>query len=214
VRYTTLLFDLDGTIIDTNELIINSFLHTLEQFFPGKYNRELLIPQLGRPLHEQMLHFGGEDLVETLVKVYREHNIRTHDEMVKEFPYVREVLQELYELGATLGVVTTKSIITTKMGLELLHLDKLMSTVVSYEDTKYHKPSPEPVLLAMDRLQAKKEDTLMVGDSQYDIQAAKQAGITAIGVAWSMKGPEFLEQFDPDYLLKDFRELVPIVKGC
>lgn len=213
MKYKTLLFDLDGTIVDTNELIINSFLYTLEQFYPGKYNREMLIPHMGRPLYEQMVHFGNEEDANKLVEIYREHNIRTHDEMVKEFPYVKEALTQLNEMGADLGVVTTKVLFTTEMGLKLFDLDRLMKTIITHEDTKLHKPAPEPILLAMERLNADPATTLMVGDSQYDILAAQNAGITSVGVAWSAKGPEFLKQYHPDYIIEDIRDLIPIVEG-
>ncbi|KXG44410.1 pyrophosphatase PpaX [Tepidibacillus infernus] len=213
MKYKTLLFDLDGTIINTNELIINSFLYTLEQFYPGKYTREVIIPHMGRPLYEQMLQFGEEKTAQQMVEIYREHNVRTHDEMVMEFPHVKEVLALLKQEGATLGIVTTKMKNTVMMGLKLFGLDVLMDTIVTYEDTELHKPAPEPVLLAMERLGADPKTTLMVGDSQYDLQAAQNAGITSVGVAWSIKGPEFLQQFHPDFMLYDFRDLIDIVKG-
>ncbi|MFT9487074.1 MAG: pyrophosphatase PpaX [Tepidibacillus sp.] len=213
MKYKTLLFDLDGTIINTNELIINSFLYTLEQFYPGKYTREVIIPHMGRPLYEQMLQFGEEKTAQQMVEIYREHNVRTHDEMVMEFPHVKEVLALLKQEGATLGIVTTKMKNTVMMGLKLFGLDVLMDTIVTYEDTELHKPAPEPVLLAMERLSADPKTTLMVGDSQYDLQAAQNAGITSVGVAWSIKGPEFLQQYHPDFMLYDFRDLINIVKG-
>lgn len=213
MKYKTLLFDLDGTIIDTNELIINSFIYTLENYYPGKYTREDIIPHMGRPLIDQIKHFGEEELVEEMIEMYREHNISTHDDMIREFPYVKEVLTELHQLGASLGVVTTKMDVTTKMGLELFGLDELMSTIVTYGDTELHKPAPEPILLAMERLNADPETTLMVGDSQYDIEAAQNAGITSIGVSWSVKGEEFLMAYNPDYIIRDMRDLIPIVKG-
>lgn len=213
MKYKTLLFDLDGTIIDTNELIINSFIYTLGNYYPGKYRREDIIPHMGRPLIDQIKHFGEEELVEEMMEMYREHNMRTHNDLIREFPYVKEVLTELHQLGASLGVVTTKMDVTTKMGLELFGLDGLMSTIVTYGDTELHKPAPEPILLAMERLNAESESTLMVGDSQYDIQAAQNAGITSVGVAWSIKGAEFLKRYNPDYIIKDMWDLVPIVKG-
>ncbi len=212
MKYKTLLFDLDGTILNTNDLIINSFLYTLEQFYPGKYTEEKLIPHMGKPLREQMVIFGDEANADKMVEIYREHNIRTHDEYVKEFPYVKEVLTTLKEEGYTLGVVTTKMRNTVTMGLRRFDLESLMSTVVTYEDTEFHKPAPEPVLLAMEQLGAEKETTLMVGDSQYDIQAAKNAGVTSVGVAWSMKGADFLNQFNPDYMLENMRDLLKIVR--
>jgi len=213
VKYKTLLFDLDGTIVNTNDLILNSFMYTLEHYHPGKYTREMIIPHMGKPLHEQMVIFGDEEHAVEMMNYYREHNLRTHDEYVMEFPYVMEVLETLYNEGATLGVVTTKMLNTTMMGLKRFGLDKFMSTIVSYEDTELHKPAPEPVLLAMERLGADPVTTIMVGDSQYDIESGKNAGVTAIGVAWSLKGPEFLKTFQPDFILEDMRDLIPIVRG-
>lgn len=213
MKYRTILLDLDGTLINTNELIINSFIYTLEKYYPGKYNRETLIPHFGKPLYDQMALFSDEKVAAELVEVYREHNLKNHDEMVKEYPYVKEVLNQLKNMGVTLGVVTTKMVKTTRMGLELFGLDSFMSTVVTYEDTKLHKPAPAPVMLAMERLNANPDSTLMVGDSQYDIQAAQRAGVTAVGVSWSIKGLDFIKQFNPDYIIDDFRDLIPIVKG-
>ena len=213
MKYKTILFDLDGTILNTNELIINSFLYTLEHFYPGQYQREHIIPHMGKPLFEQMVIFGDEEHAPAMVDYYREHNLRTHDEYVMEFPHVKEVLQKLKDEGATLGVVTTKMLNTTMMGLKLFGMDSLMSTVVSYEDTEMHKPAPDPVLLAMERLGADPKTTMMVGDSQYDIEAGNNAGVTSVGVAWSLKGPDFLKTFNPDYIIEDMYDLIPIVRG-
>ncbi|OEG00112.1 pyrophosphatase [Vulcanibacillus modesticaldus] len=213
MRYKTILFDLDGTLINTNELIINSFLYTLEKYFPNKYNRESLIPHFGKPLHDQMVILGNEELAPEMVKTYREHNIKNHDRFVEEFPHVKEVISQLYDFGAKLGVVTTKMSTTALMGLKLFELDKFMSTVIAYEDTELHKPAPDPIILAMERLEADPRTTLMLGDSQYDIQAAQNAGITSIGVGWSIKGKDFIRGYNPDYIIDDMRELLSIVKG-
>lgn len=213
LRYDTVLFDLDGTIIDTNELIITSFLHVLEQHYPGRYKREDIIPHMGQPLTAQMEFFGGEEMRELLVDAYREHNEEIHDEYVREFPHVLETLEELKSLGVTLGIVTTKQRKTAEMGAKLFGIDHFMSAFVVFQDTEKHKPSPDPVLKAMSQLNANPAKTLMVGDSQYDIQAAHNAGVHAAGVSWSLKGPEFLQQFKPEYLLYDMKELIPIVKG-
>ncbi|AMA71772.1 MULTISPECIES: pyrophosphatase PpaX [Aneurinibacillus] len=210
-QYEYVLFDLDGTLIDTNNLILTSFMYTLEKFYPGKYTREDLIPHMGKPLYDQMALFDPER-AEELVQVYREHNERVHDELVEEFPNVLETVGELAEMGIKMGIVTTKQRKTAEMGLRLFGLDKYMDTVICYQDTKNHKPHPEPIQKAMQNLKADPARTLMVGDSQYDIQAAQNAGIASAGVAWSMKGASFLSSFNPTYLLSDMTELIQIVK--
>ncbi|MBN6186913.1 pyrophosphatase PpaX [Aneurinibacillus sp. BA2021] len=210
-RYQYVLFDLDGTLIDTNNLILTSFMYTLEKFYPGKYTREDIIPHMGKPLYEQMELFGP-DRSEELVQVYREHNEQVHDELVEEFPHVLETIEQLAAMGITMGIVTTKQRKTAEMGLRLFGLDQYMDAFISYQDTEHHKPHPEPVLKAMQALGADPALTLMVGDSQYDIQAAHNAGIASAGVAWSLKGASFLSTFNPTYLLNDMSDLIQIVK--
>jgi pyrophosphatase PpaX len=210
-KYQYVLFDLDGTLIDTNNLILTSFMYTLEKFYPGKYTREDVIPHMGKTLYDQMALFGP-DRVEELVQVYREHNEHVHDELVEEFPKVMETIEQLAEMGIKMGIVTTKQRKTAEMGLRLFGLDKYMDAFVCFQDVEHHKPHPEPVQKAMQALNADPARTLMVGDSQYDIQAGQNAGIDTAGVAWSMKGASFLSSFHPTYLLNDMSDLIQIVK--
>lgn len=206
----TILFDLDGTIVNTNELIISSFLHTLEGLTPRPYTRDDIIPNFGKPLAEQLrMYTGLSDVSEVIVK-YRNFSIGRHDELVMEFPYVKEVMESLYRHGIKMGVVTSKIRRTTMMGLKRFELDGFIDVIVTVDDVQEPKPSPEGIRLAMAALDAEAETTLMVGDSQYDILAARNAGVRSAGVAWSMKGESFLRGFGPDYILHDMRDLLPI----
>lgn len=212
MKYKTILFDLDGTILDTNELIISSFLHTFQTFFPERtFLREEIIAEMGGTLYDILSRYD-EDRVEEMVQVYREFNIRTHDEMVTAFPHVLEVITQLKEWGVKLGVVTTKQRNTTEMGLDLTQLRPLMDSIVTLQEVENPKPHPEPVLRAMSELGALPESTLMVGDSSFDIEAAHRAGIHSAGVAWSLKGEEYLRGYSPTYILKDMKDLLRIVK--
>ncbi|MFC5450913.1 pyrophosphatase PpaX [Paenibacillus aestuarii] len=207
----TVLFDLDGTIVDTNELIVQSFLHSLEGQTPEPLTREVIIPNMGRPLIEQMKLFTGRDEVEDVINKYRTFNVSKHDELVKEFPNVRTAMQKLHANGIKIGIVTSKIRLTTGMGLKLVGLDPYVSTIVTVEDVKEPKPSPEGILAALATLGSSKEETMMVGDSHYDIEAAKNAGVVSVGVSWSWKGRSYLEAYKPDYLIDDAMELLPIV---
>ena len=133
LKYQTVLFDLDGTLIDTNELIITSFLHVLGIHLPGQYKREDIIPHMGGTLVEQMERFGGAELRDTLISAYREHNEEIHDEYIREFKHVKEALEELKGLGVTMGIVTTKQQKTAKMGAELFGIDQFMKAFVAFE---------------------------------------------------------------------------------
>lgn len=207
---TTILFDLDGTLVDTNELIVQSFLHTLEKYYPGKYKREDVLPFMGPTLYET---FGPMDpeKTEEMIQVYREFNHAQHDVLVKEFEGVFETVQALHEKGYKLGIVTTKILYTALKGLQLTRLEPFFEVVVAMDHVEKTKPDPEPILKALDQLQSKPEEAIMVGDNYHDIEGGKNAGTKTAAVAWSLKGEDFLNKFQPDYMLQNMRDLLPIV---
>ncbi|MNH91824.1 Pyrophosphatase PpaX [compost metagenome] len=207
----TVLFDLDGTIVDTNELIVQSFLHSLEGESPEPVTREIIIPNMGRPLIEQLEFFTGKTDVDHVLLKYRSYNLEHHDELVQQFPYVREVFAKLHEHGVKIGIVTSKIRKTTLMGLKLAGLDSYISSIVTVEDVENAKPDPEGILRALGELDHVGEEAVMVGDSHYDIEAAQNAGIHSVGVSWSWKGRPYLEQYKPDWIIDDMRELYAIV---
>ncbi|OXL86556.1 pyrophosphatase [Paenibacillus sp. SSG-1] len=208
----TVLFDLDGTIIDTNELIISSFMHVLEKHVPTPLTREVIIPKMGMTLEQQLQFFSGSEDVTHFHQAYRTYNDAHHDEMVQPFPHVLEVIKELDRRGITMGVVTTKNKPGTFRVLEMFGLDKYMKAIVTVMDVEHPKPHPEPVLMAISQLGADPEATLMVGDSPVDIQSAKAAGVRSAGVAWSLKGEKVLREYNPDYILHDMTDLYSLVE--
>ncbi|GIO61533.1 pyrophosphatase PpaX [Paenibacillus cineris] len=208
----TVLFDLDGTIIDTNELIISSFMHVLEKHVPTPLTREVIIPKMGMTLEQQLQFFSGSEDVTHFHQAYRTYNDAHHDEMVQPFPHVLEVIKELDRRGITMGVVTTKNKPGTFRVLEMFGLDKYMKAIVTVMDVEHPKPHPEPVLMAISQLGADPAATLMVGDSPVDIQSAKAAGARSAGVAWSLKGEKVLREYNPDYILHDMTDLYTLVE--
>ncbi|WP_028533453.1 pyrophosphatase PpaX [Paenibacillus sp. UNC217MF] len=207
----TVLFDLDGTIIDTNELIIETFLHVLRDKTPSPFTREHIIPSMGLTLEEQLRIFTGQDQVDELVAAYRKYNLERHDELVREFPYVKEVMADLHASGIQLGVVTTKMRATTERALRMFGLIDYLSTIVTVQDVNHPKPHPEPVLRAVEALQANPAQTIMVGDSPADILSANAAGVISCGVAWSLKGETVLSQYEPRHIIHDMRDLYALV---
>jgi pyrophosphatase PpaX len=206
----TLLFDLDGTLIDTNELIISSFLHTLDIYYPNQYKREDVLPFIGPPLYDTFVKMDP-DRVEEMITTYRKYNHEKHDELVTEFDGVFDTVKILHEKGLKLGIVTTKMRKTVDMGLKLTKLDQFFDVIVALDDVKNAKPDPEPVLLALKRLDSKPEEAIMIGDNYHDILAGKNAGTKTAGVAWSIKGKEFLASYEPDYMLEHMSDLLKIV---
>lgn len=204
----TLLFDLDGTLIDTNELIITSFKHTFQQY--GKeLSREEAIEFIGPPLMDTFEQFDSEQ-VEAMVETYRKHNLFHHDDFVTPFPHVVEVIDKLKKDGFKLGIVTTKMRRTVEMGLKVTGLDPYFETIITLDDVTHAKPHPEPILKAMRELDADAASTVMVGDNSHDIDAGHNAGVRTAAVAWSLKGKEKLLEYNPTYMLDDMRDLLKI----
>ncbi|CAM4514884.1 pyrophosphatase PpaX [Paenibacillus endophyticus] len=203
----TMLFDLDGTIIDTNELIIRSFIESLQGVTAEGFGREHIIPSMGQPLTDQMKLFSGLDDVTQLVAAYREVNLRLHDEYVKPFSYVNEVIERLHKQGIQIGVVTTKMRLTTERGLRYVGLYDYVDAIVTIDDVVNPKPHAEPVSKAIGLLGADPATTMMVGDSIVDIESALAAGALAIGVAWSLKGEQKLKEAGAHAVIHDMRDL-------
>ncbi|MFS0724715.1 pyrophosphatase PpaX [Paenibacillus sp. 1P07SE] len=209
-NFQTVLFDLDGTILDTNELIIQSFLHALKDVVPEGFAREHIIPSMGLPLAVQLQQFSGAEDVAELIGAYRAINLQLHDDLVKPFPYVPEVLDQLHKAGLALGVVTTKMQLTTERGLKHVGIRDYMQAIVTLDDVERPKPDAQPVELALSKLGAAADTALMVGDSVVDIQSAAAAGVRSVGVAWSLKGEAKLREAGADYIIHDMRELLSL----
>lgn len=210
-KIEAILFDLDGTIIDTNELIFQTFEKVLKDQSERPFQREHLIVHMGKPLREQLQILSGRTQVDDLTKAYRQFNAELHDALVKEFPHVREVISELYRHGVKLGIVTTKIRRTTQMGLKICGLENYFQSIVTIEDVTHPKPHPEPVLKALRELDADPGTTMMVGDSQGDIEAGNRAGVISVGVAWSLKGEDVLRTYGPQHIIHDMRDLLQMV---
>lgn len=209
---TTLLFDFDGTLMDTNELIIRSYQHVLDKHYPGKYKRSDILPFLGPPLSEAFSTVDPQRVEEFIVE-YRAWNKKMHDELASEFDGVSGTLKLLKAAGFKMAIVSTKRNDMLVRGLELLDADGVFDAVIGLDDVTKAKPDPEPILLALDRLGATVDEALMIGDNSHDIEGGKNAGVRTAGVAWSAKGEVFLQTFQPNYMLQHISDLLRIVKG-
>lgn len=203
------LFDLDGTILDSNELIYQSFKYTFKKY-GMHFTREEIKEFNGPPLIETFQRLNPEQADE-MVQTYRAHNHKIHPEYVKLYPNVEETLECLLENDIKIGIVTAKMKVAVELGMELTGLDHYFDVVVTLDDVNHSKPHPEPVLLAMKKLQAEPSTTIIVGDNYHDIVAGQNAGIRTAGVAWTHKGEEFLLSYEPTYMLNDMKDLLEIV---
>lgn len=203
VRPAAVLFDLDGTLIDTIPHILASFRYATEQVFGSALSDEELLYHVGIPLIEQMrLMTQDEAIAQRLVAVYREFNHRTHDQMAKLYPGTIETLTWLESCGMTMGVVTSKGRPMATRGIELFGLSRFFETVVTADDVTKHKPDPCPVLHAAAQLGVAASDCVFIGDSPHDITAGNSAGSLTMGAVWGVAGRERLAEASPDFMLE------------
>ncbi|WP_089800983.1 pyrophosphatase PpaX [Halolactibacillus alkaliphilus] len=207
----TLLFDLDGTLIDTNELIIASFTHTLKKHTGRDYSKEEILPFIGPPLIDSLTSVDPSQ-AEAMMETYRSHNISAHGTYVKAYPTVVETIKKLHELNFNLAIVTTKMTDTAKLGLEMTGLAPYFDVVIGLNEVEHAKPHPEPVLKALDALGQTPMHALMIGDNSHDIEAGQNAGTKTAGVGWAIKGRDFLADFKPDYMLEELKDLLTILE--
>jgi pyrophosphatase PpaX len=183
VRFPVVLFDLDGTLIDSRGIILASFRHAATTVLGRDIvEAEVLSRVGGTNLHEQMRAIDP-DRVDDLVAVYREHNTPLNDTL-EAFPGILDVVATLRERGHTTGLVTAKRRFSIEAAFGRIPLAPLLDVVVCADDTAKHKPDPEPILEALRRLDASREDAAYVGDSPFDILCAKAAHVHAVGVTW------------------------------
>jgi len=209
---TTLLFDFDGTLLDTNELIIQTFLSVLGKRYPGRFTKEDVLHFIG-PSLKQTFDSIDETLTEELIKEYRAWNIEMHDQMAVEFDGVADTLRILKARGIKMAIVSTKRQDIIQRGLKLMGIEDIFEVVIALDDVVNPKPDPEPIVLALNRLNASKEEALMIGDNSHDIEGGHNAGVRTAGVAWTAKGEAYLATFNPTYMLQHITDLLEIVDG-
>lgn len=209
IRY--LLFDLDGTLINTNNLIIESFRHAFKAHGITVSDEEIF-SHYGKPLRNQF-EILAPDLVDELVETYRKFNWDMHDELTTGFEGIAEVLTQLERRGYQLAIVTSKIRRVVEKGLKLFDLERFFPVLICSDDTEKHKPDPEPVLKALQVLGAESYQAAMIGDSPFDLLAAKAAGVSAIAVRWSSFSIESLQACAPDAMIDQSTDLLTLFPG-
>src|SRR5699024_4740341 len=205
MNFETILIDLDVTVIDTNYLIQASFKHICETY-GYSFSDEDILHFNGPPLITTFSELNPE-LKDEMIETYRKYNLEHHNDYVKPFPGVEEVLDQLKAKEIPMGIVSTKMRASVELGLEVTGLSHYFNPVITFNDVHNPKPHPEPVLKAMHELSGKKETTLMVGDNYHDIESGKNAGVQTAGVAWSKKGEAFLQTYQPTFMLQDMHDI-------
>ena len=209
------LFDFDGTLVDTTEMIHQSMRHAASSVL-GRDDipRETLLANVGQPLPRQMELLDAER-AEMLLEAYRRHHEENHDALIAEFPGIEESLSRLRSAGVQVAVVTSKRLVSVEMALKNFPgLRNVVDRFVTMEDTTEHKPHPEPLLKGLELLgNVPKEEAVYVGDSPFDVEAAKAAGLTSVAVSWGAFSEETLRAAGPNHLVPDIDAAVDVLLG-
>ncbi len=208
----TVLFDLDGTLIDSIRLILDSYHHTLTQHnLPARSDEEWL-RGVGTPLHVQFSQWhDSPEMLEAMIATYREFNLKHHDRMVTVYPGVVEAVREIKSAGIQTGLVTSKNRQGALRGLALVGLEALMDVMVCADEVSNPKPHPEPVEKAVALLGADPARTVYVGDSIHDMHSGRAAGVKTAAALWGPFGRSHLESAGPDYWLEKPEDLVGLM---
>jgi pyrophosphatase PpaX len=211
---STVLFDLDGTLIDSIELILNSARHAftkLERVCPPDSE---WLAGVGIPLFTMFRRYARDEAdVGALIAAYREYQLAHHDRLVRCYDAVIDTLEQLRREGYQIGIVTSKSEALAMRGLAHVRAARYCDTIVGCDSSTRHKPDPEPVLLALERLDSGPGDAVFVGDSIHDMAAGNAAGVTTIAALWGPFRRADLEPSKPSHYLERISDLPELLSS-
>lgn len=208
----TVLFDLDGTLIDTVELIRISFRHATEQVLGDAIPDEITMANVGQPLLTQFRDMAP-DHADELLLAYRAFNVQHHDALAKSYPGTVGVLTKLAERGMTMGVVTSKGTEAATRGLRLFGLEDFFRVIVTADDVKIHKPDPYPLRFAAAALSVGLEYCVYVGDSPHDMQSAISGNAIAVAALWGAFRRDEVLAPGPAFALSSIGDLPALLDG-
>ncbi len=212
----TIIFDFDGTVMDTNKVIIESWQHTYNTLAGHDGDMEYILATFGEPLEYSLKNAFPDVPTEKSLEIYRSFHRENFGSMIEVFPGVRKLLEEVKTRGYKTGIATSRVRFTLHQGLQQYDIEKYFDALVSAEDVTEHKPAPETLLKVLDMLESKPEKAVMLGDTMPDILCARNAGVKSVLVAWtaSLQGKrieDFAEGEAPDYIIERPEDLFEII---
>ena len=210
IRYV--LFDLDGTLADTEDVIVKSFKHIHKKFNNKELSKKEILKTFGEPLKETLKRDFKEELEVVLEEYVVFHRDIFHDHL-KPHKNAIETVKTLHEEGYSLGVVTSRLSDTAVEILEIFEIKKYFQSVIAVDNTENHKPHPEPLMKAIQQMKGDTDSSTYIGDTRFDIECAKNANVKSVLVGWSHHAEEEEDKIAPDFIINDFIELVNIIKS-
>ena len=211
-KIDTILFDLDGTLINTNDIIIESFKEVFRVHFPKQQpSRERILTFIGPTLQQTFGQYtNDQNLINEMIKTYRSFYIEYEVGNHELYPDVLEVVTKLKLQGYNLGILTSKFTEAAWPSYTHYGLDKIFDSFTGLDDVIHPKPDKNAVETALSNFPNHKQ-VIMIGDNQGDIMAGINAGIYGAGVAWSIKGEAHLQEVNPDFMLKDMNDIFRVI---
>jgi pyrophosphatase PpaX len=212
-RPVAVLFDLDGTLIDSIELLLSSARHAFDGWPPPVPTDEEWLRGIGTPLVAQLREYASDDSqVALLLDRYRAYQREHHDRLTRCYDGVPDVVRTLSERGHPLGIVTSKASPLARQSLAFVGLERYFGTVVGFDESTRHKPAPDPVLVALERLGVGPDRAVFVGDSPYDIMAGNAAGVVTVAALWGPFDRERLAAAGPNHFIECLAALPAILE--
>lgn len=209
-----ILYDNDGTLVDTHDLILDSMRYATREVLGREIPDADLMRGVGTPLDQQLVELaGGEALGAELARVYRAYNEERHDAVVRAFDGVAEGLRALHDAGLRMGVVTAKRHRLAQRGLEITGVWEYLDCLVGADDCPKSKPDPDSIVLGAELLGLAPDECIYLGDSPYDMQAGIAAGCTTVAALWGMFPADELASFNPARECGSFAEFTAWVLG-
>jgi pyrophosphatase PpaX len=207
-----ILFDLDGTLIDSIELILGAARHAFHGFAGRAPSDEEWRAGIGRPLQAVLREYASDDAEAALLfGRYRAYQLEHHDRLIQPYQGVVETVRWLSDAGHPMALVTSKSDWMAEKALVLVELDRLIPTIVGCDTCVNHKPHPEPVERALALLGVAADSAIFVGDSPHDVESGRAAGVMTVGVTWGAFTGEEMRGSGADLVIDRVEELRDVV---
>lgn len=210
----TVLFDFDGTLVNTNDVIIESWQHTYMHYTGKKEDLKKITSCFGEPLLVTMAREFPDVDPEESAEVYRRYQVENAERLVKIFPGMVELLEELKKRNYRIAIVTSRTAESCERYLKMLGIEEYFEGKVTMETTSIHKPEPEPILAALRMLNISKEEAIMIGDGPFDIKCANNAGVKSVLVGWRVTGDgsKLVQGAVHDYEILEPMELISVLE--